>query len=115
MTNSAKNPDALLESGFVKDVRSQYVTFQNTDTLYQKKVCDDKGVRFFLNAWYHKEKQIAQHTIPASFSFELQFSQDEGETVININILTDNHEVAEAKANEIWQKLNCDYTKKYGE
>lgn len=43
----------LEESGYKKHVADFYKTLMHTDTLYQKRITDQSGVRYFINAWYY--------------------------------------------------------------
>ena len=83
--------------------------------LYQKKITDSKGIRYFINYYlYRDEKQNI------TFEVDLQFELDD--CVMNITLFNFKieeliypvAEAIEAKVEDIWQKLGAKYYEEYG-
>ena len=82
--------------------------------LYQKKITDSKGIRYFINYYlYRDEKQNI------TFEVDLQFELDDcvmNITLFNFKIEELIYPVAvaiEAKVEDIWQKLGAKYYEEY--
>ena len=82
--------------------------------LYQKKITDSKGIRYFINYYlYRDEKQNI------TFEVDLQFELDD--CVMNITLFNFKieeliypvAEAIEAKVEDIWQKLGAKYYEEY--
>ena len=82
--------------------------------LYQKKITDSKGIRYFINYYlYRDEKQNI------TFEVDLQFELDD--CVMNITLFNFKIEeliypvveAIEAKVEDIWQKLGVKYYEEY--
>lgn len=105
--------DVLIEKGYKKYVSQSNSVFKMTDTLFQKKVVDDKGVRYFIDCWWYKEETINGYTIPESWQFEVQFHGNEASQTMNVMLFEKDVDKAEQMFNDVWTKLNLGYYEEY--
>lgn len=101
--------DQLIRKGYKKYVSQSNTVFKMTDTLFQKKVVDDKGVRYFINCWWYKEDCVNGHTIPESWQFEVQYSANDASRTMNVTLFEKDIDKAEQMFDDMWTKLNLGY------
>jgi hypothetical protein len=101
--------EKLLEKGYKKYVSKSNAVFKSTDTLFQKKVVDDKGVRYFIDCWWYKEEVINGHTIQESWQFEVQYSSSPVSNTMNVMLFEKDIDKAEQMFDHMWTVLNLGY------
>lgn len=99
----------LLQHGYTKSVCRTYKAIMSTDTLYQKRVRDDEGTKYFINAWYYPPLQLpGRDTIKATVKFESQM-ECEGNTV-DVSPIGVDVENAERLFEKLWWDMGgCHY------
>lgn len=98
--------EQLIEAGYKKHVAEFYKVFHSTDTLYQKRIDDERGKRYFINAWHYPKDEV----IPfEALQFEVQFDGAMEDDVINVEISTNNYVLAEKEFDRIWKLMNYGY------
>lgn len=105
--------DQLISKGYKKYVSKSNAVFKSTDTLFQKKVVDDKGIRYFIDCWWYKEQTINGHTIPEGWQFEVQFSGDDVSKTMNVMLFEKDVDNAEQMIDHMWTVLNLGYYEEY--
>lgn len=106
----SKYEKQLLDRGYRKHVSDTYNLLHMTDTLYQKRVSDDKEIRYYINVWWYPERPLGGmgHGLPESIQPEVQMLTKEGDHV-NIEYLSDDIEKAEDFFDDVWIQLRMDY------
>lgn len=100
----------LLNKGYRKHVSKHHLTFKMTDTLYQKRITDDKGTKYFVDAWYYPAIQYSSVFVDESVQIECQFSgKREGETFANVILFEKDIDQAEKTLENMWDKLELGY------
>lgn len=105
--------EQLIERGYKKYVSKSNAVFKMTDTLFQKKVVDEKGILYFINCWWYKEDCVNGNTIPESWQFEVQYSGNETSETMNVMLFEKDIDKAEQMFNDIWTKLSLGYYEEY--
>jgi len=112
----------LLDNGYQK-FRDN---LKNSEALYQKRVSDDEGIKYFLNVYHWNIKKLDPNTpIPHSFHFEVQFYKDQEakENTVNVSFhgeFIDNEyrptttlQDAELFFEGMFDKMKFEYREKY--
>jgi len=95
----------LEASGYKKHIAEFYQTLMGTDTLYQKRITDEYGTRYFINAWYFDNAILKD-----SVQFDVQFTIDEdAQDHINVTLVTNDIGFAEHEFAAIWGNLMYEY------
>lgn len=95
----------LEDSGYKKYVADFYKTLMHTDTLYQKRITDQSGVRYFINAWYYDTDILKD-----SIQFDVQFTINEEESIhTNVTLVTNDIKFAEVEFDKLWNRMNYEY------
>jgi len=95
----------LEESGYKKHVADFYKELMGTDTLYQKRITDEYGTRYFINAWYFDNAIVKD-----SIQFDVQFTIDEDtQDHINVTLVTNDIKFTEAEFDKLWNRMNYEY------
>lgn len=103
--------DKLEAEGYTKHVAEFYRTLMRTDTLYQKRITDKYGTRYFINAWYYDNEVLKD-----SLQFDVQFTIDEDEqNHINVTLVTNDIRFAEAEFDKMWDRMIYEYYEAWGE
>lgn len=99
-------------SGYRKWVSHLNQVLKGTDTLYQKRITDEKGIRYFVDAWYYPS--VAGTIVDDRFQFEVQFTLPDGE---KMNVMSFYKEVdkSEQLFDLMWNKLELGYYEEWGE
>lgn len=106
--------EQLLESGYKKHVSEHYRLLKMTDTLYQKRVDDSYGVKYYVNAWYYPERMMPNTAIcPEGVMFETQYR--DGDDYITVELSTSDIDKAEEEFYKIWQLMGYGYKKRWDE
>ena len=103
----------LNKKGYKKYVSESNRVFKMTDTLFQKKVVDDKGIRYFIDCWWYEQQCINGTVIPESWQFETQFHGDKIDQVIDVMLFEKDIDKAEQMFNDMWVKLGLGYYEEY--
>lgn len=100
----------LLDSGYREHRSETYNLFRSTDLLYQKKVTDEKGVRYFINCWmFEKDGDIFKEDSPM---FEVQFVMKDGEHC-GVNPFYVDIQKAEDFFHVLWEAMDFAYDELY--
>jgi hypothetical protein len=86
---------------------SQQGLKEYTNEGFQKKITDDKGVRYFITVYIYDWRSYAQ--VPYDYSYEpdVQFNT---QNPVNVKLLyPDSITEIETKLNTIWKALGCPY------
>jgi len=65
------NKEILLNNGY-----RRFNQPKDEPTLYQKKVCDEKGIKYFINCYHYIFPEMAQY--PEGWEFKLQTESNFG-------------------------------------
>jgi hypothetical protein len=103
----------LLASGYVKSVSKHYTTYKTTDTLYQKRITDSIGKKYYINIWWYSEKWYAETLSPESIQAEVQFTGYEDDETTDVLLFTKDLVKIEAKFEEMWNLLKFDYYERW--
>lgn len=106
------------------DVRTELLTrgyryhvdntnLHHTNHLYQLKVNDDDGTRYYINAYYYAETSTSVMTIPETVQFECVLYNNDSEPVINASLYTQIPVEAEAYYDVMWRGLGLGYESLY--
>lgn len=106
----------LLSRGYKKHVSESNKIFKMTDTLFQKRISDEKGKKYFINLWYYAEGRHGQTSLPESIQAEVQFETD-GVTHENMNVtlFTRDIDKIEEVFENMWVTLNLGYYELWSE
>lgn len=99
----------LISRGYKKHVSEIHKTFKMTDTLFQKRISDDKGKKYFIDIWYYVGSP--SHNFPESIQAEVQFHDGDGITEESMNVqlfIRDITKIEEVFEN-MWGKLGLNY------
>jgi hypothetical protein len=102
-----------LESlGYTKSVQESYKIFHSTDTLFQKRIRDKKGTRYFINIWWYPTTVVKGHALNEGIQYSVQIhtEDDSHNRVVNIEFGSD-YSVVEAEnlCDELWETLGGKY------
>lgn len=84
----------------------QWEILRSTPHLYQKKVVDGVGIRYFIDVFYYPGHP---ETHENGFQFETVLYDKDKEPLAQITLYTSDMEKAEQAFSEMWTKLNCGY------
>lgn len=100
----------LILRGYEKYVAESYKTFHMSDTLFQKRITDDKGKKYYINLWYYAEGRYGHTDLPESIQAEVQFETD-GVTHENMSVtlFTKDVDKIEEVFENMWVTLNLGY------
>lgn len=96
----------LIDLGYKKHVSESNRIFKSTDTLFQKKVTDDKGIRYFIDVWYYPPQRIAGRILDEGIEPEAQMSFED-DTKMNVSFLTYDIGLFEVRFSDVWELMNC--------
>lgn len=111
----SKYEKQLLNKGYRKSVQESYKLLHQSDTLYQKRVSDYNGVRYYINVWWYPERPtggMGHGSIPESIQPEVQMLTPDGNRV-DIAYLSDDIEKAETFFDDTWVELGMEYDDEY--
>jgi hypothetical protein len=96
--------------GYTKHVADHYRVLNNTDTLYQKRISDSKGKKYFINIWYYPAQRYGHTDLPESIQAEVQFTGD-GVTDehLDVKLFTKDLDKIEEVFENMWVKLGLGY------
>jgi len=95
--------DELLAKGYKKHVSETYNILKSTSILYQKRITDGHGTRYFINAWYY-DSDLVKDTV----QFDVQFTMDDDQ-VVDVCLPTNDIDFAEAEFDRIWTGMLYNY------
>ena len=113
MDNTTECQTLLLAKGYGKSVSKHYLTYKSTDTLYQKRITDEIGKKYYINIWWYPEKYYGETHVPESIQAEVQFTGYEDDETTDVLLFTKDLVKIEAKFEEIWNLLKFDYYKRW--
>lgn len=95
---------------YTKQVAGHYNTFKHTDILYQKRISDSKGKKYFINIWYYPANRYGHTDLPESIQAEVQFTGD-GVTdeYVDVTLFTKDLDKIEEVFENMWVKLGLGY------
>ena len=105
--------EILENNDYKKSVSKAYRAFKCTDTLFQKTIRDEHGVKYYVNAWYYPQVVTSNHLMPESVQFESQLRN--GDRHVDISPYTRDYKEAEETIETVWKALEMGYVKIYGE
>lgn len=96
----------LLDAGYTYHKSDMYKIFHGTEHLYQKRIRSDDGhTMYFVNAWVYPDLPAQSGNV----QFEVQFSDKEGNAVMDVTLFTKSPEEAENTFLDMWNKLSFGY------
>ena len=107
----------LISRGYKKYISEGNKIFKMTDTLFQKRISDEKGKKYYIDLWYYPAGRHGQISLPESIQAEVQFHDGDGTTEENINVqlfIKDIDKIEEVFEN-MWQKLGLNYYELWSE
>lgn len=94
----------LVANGYKRSTCSYGMAFKGTEILYQKRITDNHGTRYFISCWYYSKCSITPETI----QFEVQFTLKDGESMDVTSFYKCVYK-SEILFENIWTKLECGY------
>lgn len=99
----------LINSGY-KIYKSELTyLLKHTDTLFQKSIRDNVGIRYFINLYYYPKGDNIDENIQA----EVQFYDSDDNVLMNVDLFSRNIDEIELQFNNIWDKLHIGYYERY--
>jgi len=96
----------LLDSGYNHHECDMYATLHGTRHLYQKRITDDHGIRYFINAWYfHKQSGMPTDGV----QMEVQYTDMFDDNINVCPLLGDKIEQSEKFFEEMWERMDFGY------
>lgn len=96
--------------GYTKHVSNSYRNFHDTDTLYQKRVDDVIGKKYFINIWYYSAQRYGHADLPELIQAEVQFTGDSvTEEHLDVKLFIKDLDKIEEVFENIWVKLGLGY------
>ena len=104
------NAETLLGNGYR---RSDHRLNEACNTLYQKKVVDARGTRYFIDI-HEYDWSVYPQRIGPRFSYEPQvrFYEGDGETAVNMTVMLDRVKTVEdleAYVDSMWKRMEFGY------
>lgn len=95
--------ELLISAGYKRYAGSD---LNRSSALYQKRISDNHGTKYFINAWFHDYTRYnIQSPNQYSFEFEVQFTKKDG-SKFNVDDLSDSTiEEHEKFFESIWTNL----------
>ena len=96
----------LLNRGYKQSIEPHWKSSKMTDVLFQKRICDGKGTKYFINVWYYPAGRYGYTDLPESIQAECQFHSDGvTEETMDIQLFTKDIDKIEEVFENIWNKL----------
>ena len=101
----------LLARGYKKWVSETTRIFKMTDSLYQKKVIDNKGKKYFIDIYYYPAGRYGNRDMEESIQAEVQFHNGDGITdnTMNVQLFVKDIDKIEEVFENMWVKLGLNY------
>lgn len=100
----------LTIAGYMLHRHDYHKILKGTELLYQKKISDEKGIRYFINCWvYEKDGELFKEDMPL---FEVQFTMKDGEKCDVEPFYKDIQQV-EAFFDKLWKNMQFGYYELY--
>jgi hypothetical protein len=104
--------ERLIKEGYVKSVGEHYRFMHESDTLFQKRIKDNKGTRYFINVWWYPERAIGSHTLKEDIQYDITIHtiDDSYDKVVSLE-WNSGYTVLEAEelADKLWEVLGGAY------
>ena len=94
----------LLDAGYTNIVSESCSTVVKTDVLYQKRIEDSWGTRYFINCYSFGKEPVV---------FKTDFYSGTGQKVFSVELYTHDIEEAEDQLDDIWYKMSFSLTGYY--
>lgn len=101
----------LVNMGYKKHTGEGYVILKATNTLYQKRITDEKGTLYFIDIWYYPEGRHSFH-VPEGIQIEVQFHKED-ESFMHVMLFEKDIAKAEEELFHIWKTLNLGYYEEF--
>lgn len=96
----------LLDNGYKKFESEHNKVLRGSSILFQKKVEDSIGIRYFINCWiYFRDGR----DVPF---FESQMYNEKDVVEMDVSFFTEDYQEVESKLDNIWHKLELGYYEK---
>lgn len=102
----------LHEAGYKKHVSNYYENFRKTNTLFQKKIKDERGVLYFINIWWYDRNKYDLGSIEEDIEIETQFWKD-GNPFTVVILFEKDVDKAEEYLYHMWNILNLGYYEEF--
>lgn len=99
----------LIELGYKKHISDSYKMFHSTNVLYQKRVDDDKGIRYYINSWYYPDG----HSHEEGIQIDVQLYGVENKVIMNVTMFEQDPRNAEMYLQYMWETLKLGYYELY--
>lgn len=104
----------LLSKGFKKHTSESYRTFKCTDTLFQKRVEDELGILYFIDAWYYPSTVFNNgHEMGETIEVTVQYRDQKGDPIMNVTLFEKDIDKAEVLLAQIWCNMSLGYYEKW--
>jgi len=107
----------LISRGYKKHVSEINKTFKMTDTLFQKRISDERGKKYYIDIWYYAAGRHGQTSLPESIQAECQFHNGDGITdePMNVQLFIKDVDKIEEVFENMWVKLGLGYYELWSE
>lgn len=105
----------LIGNGYKKHVSQSYRSFHSTDTLFQKRIRDNKGTKYFIDCWWYDNSAIptlVEIGKGEMVQFECQFYNVDNSAVMNVTLFEKDVSKVEEYFEKIWIGMNLGYYEK---
>lgn len=103
---------SLLRGGYKQYLSDEPYLGHSTNQLFQKRIVDDLGTRYFINVYYYPEQRIEYYFCPECIQVEVQF-KDADDEVINVTLSEKSIDKFEKKLQTMFEVLNLEYYERY--
>lgn len=99
---------SLLDAGYREHFSADHHTFHSTQWLYQKKVTDNVGVKYFINVYWYDCPELEFVGWREGLQFEAQLHYREG-SVVDVKFSDTDIIKIESRIDDIWSSGVLDY------
>ena len=104
--------EELESKDYRKHVAEMYYALKRTNTLYQKRIADSKGTRYFINVWWYPADTINGYSLNEGWQYEIQLhtADDSHDKTVDVEWGKDRSlEESELLADELWKFMGGHY------
>jgi len=99
---------SLINAGYILYKSEGNILFHSTKYLYQKKVADEGGPRYCINAYWYNYQEIKNIKLKESIQFEVQYRLARRD-FIDVTFSTKDINKAEKQFDKLWDCLDTVY------
>jgi len=82
--NNTRLQQLLLDKGYRYHKSEGYKTLKSTEHLYQKRIRDEKGTRYFIDVWYYPVQCINGHRLAEGIQLDCHLHDNQEEFLMEV-------------------------------